>query len=100
MRQIYRYRFTCDLSMEDIEATLLLAIFSIEALYGEAQVHLEIRHFLDISRRACVIDASSAAGDALNRLFTGLLLREIGASGFSVEAALSSPDQSVNAIAA
>lgn len=84
-RRIYRYQFHGQLPMQEIEATLVLSIFAVEALFGEARTRLEVRHFLDIAGRACVIDASSVVGRMLNQLFTGLLLHELGRDGFAVE---------------
>lgn len=84
-RELYRYTFTGDIPLEEIEASLLLAVLATESLHGESQARLDISHFLDTDRRACVIDAGTAAGRDFNRLFVGFLRREFGEDAFQVE---------------
>src|SRR5438093_4217560 len=82
---IYRYRFGDQTPVEEIEASLVLALFAVESLHGEAQTRLDTAHYLDPDRRTCVIDASTAVGRDLSRIFTGFLAREFGPDGFQVE---------------
>ncbi len=82
---LYRYDFDEKVQSEDLEAALLLAIWSCEALHGEAQTRLDAAHFLDPAKRACVIDAGTPVGRDLNRLFVGFIGREIGADAFTVK---------------
>jgi hypothetical protein len=84
---LYRYAFNGGVPPEEIEATLLLAVVATESLHGEVQVRLDAAHFLDLDRRACVIDAGTAVGRDLNRLFTGFAAREFGPDSFQVERA-------------
>ena len=84
-QELYRYNFNAIVPLEDIEASLLLAILATESLHGEAQVRLDAAHFFDSDRRACVIDAGTAVGRDLNRLFAGFVTREFGADVFEVE---------------
>jgi hypothetical protein len=85
IKEVYRYGFKSDVSPDDIEASLVLAVLATESLYGEPQVRLDAAHYLDRDGRACVIDASTAVGRNLNRLFVGFLNREFGANSFTVE---------------
>jgi len=82
---VYRYGFSADIPLEDIEASLLLAILATESLHGEAQVRLDAGHFFDADQRACVIDASTPVGRDVNRLFVGFLRREFGEDAFQVQ---------------
>jgi len=82
---IYRYGFSADVPVEEIEASLLLAVLATESLHGEAQVRLDAAHYLDVDERACVIDAGTPVGRDLNRLFVGFLRREFGEDAFAVE---------------
>ncbi|QDU28845.1 hypothetical protein ETAA8_39500 [Anatilimnocola aggregata] len=82
--QHYRYEFSHDLAIEDVEASLLLAIMAAESLFGESQTRLEARHFLDVDQRACIVDVSTSVGDSFNKLFTGFLTRECGPDSFTV----------------
>jgi hypothetical protein len=84
-KELYRYKFDASVSLEDVEASLMLAILATESLHGEAQVRLDAAHLFDADRRACVIDAGTAVGRDLNRLFAGFVTREFGADSFEVE---------------
>jgi len=81
----YRYTFDEKVPLEDVETSLLLAVMTTESLHGEAQVRLDAAHYLDVSCRACVIDAGTVVGRDINRLFVGFLGREFGADSFKVE---------------
>jgi hypothetical protein len=83
--EIYRYRFASNASLDEVQASLVLAILATEFLHGAAQVRLDAGHYLDPDRRACVIDAGTAVGKDVNRLFVGFLLREFGDDSFTVE---------------
>ena len=82
---VYRYTFAPDTPLEEVEASLLLALLSAESLHGESQVRLDAAQYFDRDRRACVIDAGTPAGRDLNRLFVGYLRREFGDDAFRVE---------------
>ena len=92
-KELYRYHFTSIVLLEDIEASLLLAVLSAESLHGEAQVRLDAAHFFDSNQRACVIDANTSVGRDLNRLFVGFVRREFGEDAFHVEHITTSPTQ-------
>ena len=83
-KEFYRYTFKAHVPIEEIEASLILAIFATESLHGEAQVRLDAGHYLDPDRRACIVEAGTAAGKDLARIFTGFLRREF-AEAFTVE---------------
>lgn len=82
--EVYRYEFVDFVPVEEIESSLLLAVWSCEAIHGEAQVRLDAAHFLEPSQRACVIDANTPVGKDINRLFVSFLRREFGADAFQV----------------
>lgn len=81
---VYRYTFSDTASMDDVEASLVLALMASESLHGESQARLDIAHCLDVERRVCVIDGSTVVGQHLNRLFVGFLSREFGPDSFTV----------------
>jgi hypothetical protein len=83
--EVYRYSFPPPVPLDEIEATLLLALWGAESLYGESQVRLDATHLLDRDRRACVIDAGTPVGRDVNRLFVGFVRREFGDDAFRVE---------------
>src|SRR4051812_28113640 len=82
---VYRYAFATDTPAEEVEATLLLALFAVESIHGEEQARLDASFRLDADKHACVIDAGTAVGRDLARVFTGLLRREFGRHAFEVE---------------
>ena len=83
-KELYRYEFPPEVPLEEVEASLLLALLATESLHGEVQVRLDASHFLDPDRRACVIDAGTPVGRDINRLFVGFLRREFGEDAFTV----------------
>lgn len=82
---IHRYQFPNDIPIEEIEASLLLAIFAAENLHGESLVRLDAAHAMDRDRRVCVIDANTQVGRDINQLFIGFVRREFGEDSFRVE---------------
>ena len=84
-KEVYRYNFKPEMPLDDLEASLLLAVLATESLHGEAQTRLDAAHYLDPAKRACVIDAGTPVGRDLNRLFAGFIAREFGADAFRVE---------------
>lgn len=82
---VYQYTLGSNVSMQEVQDSLTLAILAIECLHGAAQARLELSHEFDPKQRTCVIDAATRIGRDLNRLFTGFLQREFGADSFSVE---------------
>jgi hypothetical protein len=79
------YTFSPTIPVDEIESSLLLALFGTESLHGEARTRLEAPHRLDRSDRRVVIDASTDPGRDFNRLFLGFVTREFGANAFHVE---------------
>ncbi len=84
-RQLYRYEFNPDAPIEEVEASLVLAVLATESLHGESQTRLDASHCFDSTRRACVIDAGTPVGRDFNRLFIGFVRREFGEDVFRVE---------------
>jgi hypothetical protein len=80
----YRYVLPAGVPVTDLEDTLALAVLACQALHGEAQVRLDAAYEFDGRRRACEVDATTAVGRDLNRLFAGLLAREFGPTAFDV----------------
>lgn len=81
----YTYRFSSELDIAELQATLTLAIMATESLHGESRVRLEAGHSFDAANRCCKIDARNDVGRDLNRLFLGFISREFGADAFQVE---------------
>ena len=83
-REVYRYRFAEHVDLADAEGSLVLAILGAECLHGAVEVRLNASHCMDTAKRACVIDAGTAVGQTVNRLFAGFISRELGEDAFEV----------------
>jgi len=81
----YRYTIAERVPIEEVEVTIVLSLFAVEALHGESQARLDAAHAFSAERRTVVIDAGTAVGRDLNKLFACFLTKEFGASGFKVE---------------
>jgi hypothetical protein len=84
-RIVYRYRFGPQVPLEQAEETLLLALYGAEGLHGAARVRLEAGYTLDPKARVFVVEGTTAAAEAVARIFTGFLGREFGEDAFQVE---------------
>jgi len=82
----YFYSFRPEIPMAEVEDSLTLATMAAESLHGRSRVRLEARFVLEADRRACRIEAATPVGQDLASIFTGLLARQFGEEGFSVEA--------------
>ena len=81
---VYRFTINSAVRISDAEQTLHLAILAAEGLFGKAQVRMDMTYHVDEPRQVLVIDGSTTVGCAVIRMFTSLLLHEIGGDGFSV----------------
>ncbi|MCG3134575.1 MAG: hypothetical protein HMLKMBBP_01889 [Planctomycetes bacterium] len=84
-RTIYRFTFDPKVALDDVEASLLLAVFAAEGLHGAARVRMDASYLLAAKRRVCVIDASTRVGRAITTIFTSFVLRSFGAESVRVE---------------
>ena len=80
----YQYTFAGSVSLEEVQASMLLAVFAAESLHGETQMLLDGAHTFDQEARRLVVDATTEIGRDLNRVFFGFLRREFGPEAFSV----------------
>jgi len=83
-KEIYRYEFLPDAKASDIEETLHLAMLAAECLHGQARVRLDASYCMDPDKRVCVVDAGTAIGRDVVRIFTGFAIREFGEDAFRV----------------
>lgn len=83
-RQEFRYEFEAKVPIDEVKASLLLAIWSCEALHGAAQVRLDVGHHIDTAARSCVISSDTPVGLDTNRLFVAFVSREFGPDSFTV----------------
>lgn len=91
-KQVYRYEFRPEVPLGEIEEVLLLAVIAVEAVHGQAKVRLDGEFLLCEAHRAAVIDATTAVGQDLARVFTGFISEQFGESSFSVERIQGEPE--------
>lgn len=82
---VYRFTFAAGVELRDVRDVLHLAIIAAEGVHGRAQLRLNAGYLLDESERACIVDATTEAGQTVAQIFTALLEREFGADGYAVE---------------
>ncbi len=81
------FEFNEKVSLEEAEMTLHLALFAVEGLFGQARVRLEASYHVDEPDHTITVNGSTEVGEAVVRVFTGLLLREFGDETFKVRRA-------------
>lgn len=84
MSTCYRFEFEPDVSITEAEMTLHLSLFAAEGLFGEARVRMDATYTADEPNRCFVVDATTAVGSGVVRIFTALLMREFGGDSFRV----------------
>jgi len=81
---VYRYEFGKGVPMDDVEDTLMLSALAVECLHGRTQLRLDAAFRLDKEHNLCRVDARSAVGQSIARIFTGFLSREFGEHAFTI----------------
>jgi len=82
---VFRFTFSSDVPLDEAEATLQLATFAVEGLFGTARVRLDFAYHIDTDHRMVVVDGLKEVGAMVVQVFAGLLLREVGEDAFQVE---------------
>ncbi len=77
-QETYKYRFDQAVPAQDLEDTFMLALLAVESLHSRSRVRMEGRFNIDKNSRTCIIDAATAVGLDLARIFTGFVTREYG----------------------
>ena len=80
-----RFQFDHNISLNDAEMSLHLAMFAVEGLFGRARVRLDAEYELNEQDHVIDVDGSTEVGAMIARVFTGLLLREFGEDSFRIQ---------------
>ena len=91
-QNLYRYDFSDEACLREVEKSLRLAVLAAAILHGEVLVRIDVDCDFDPIWRVCVIDARTPPGRDLNRLFAGFLLHRLGGQSFAVSR-VSEPDR-------
>ena len=81
---IFKYTFTPEINIEEVESTLLLAVYAAEGLHGRSSVSMDMRYYANHEKRYCVVDATTDIGRNVCQIFTEYLTRELGYDSFQV----------------
>ena len=85
MTRVCRYTLPRHTSREFVEDRVALGIMSAECVFGKARVRLEAGYVIGSDARTCAIDVATPVGEHVARIFTGLLIRDVGELDFVVE---------------
>jgi hypothetical protein len=86
-----KFVFDPDASLAEAEMSLHLAMFAVEGLIGRVRVRLDAKYHVNEVGHSIIIDTGSAAGRLIVRVFTALLLREIGEQAFRIHRLIDHP---------
>jgi hypothetical protein len=82
---IYRFTFKKDVDLDEVEGSILLAIFAAEGVHGRALVRLDASYLFDEERRVLVVDARTRVGATVARILAAFLTREFGDDAYAVQ---------------
>ena len=85
MKDVYIFRFGKAATMDLLEAQITLAVIAVECMAGKAAVRIGFRYAVKKDKWAVVMETGNDAGEAIVRVFTGLLIKAFGENRFKVE---------------
>lgn len=77
-RRVYRYVFDDDVSMEEAEQTLHLALFAAGGIHGDALVAMDFSYLCEEKDQTIICDGTTNAGLTVCLIYTALAQREFG----------------------
>jgi hypothetical protein len=83
-RNATQFIFDAEVSMQEVEATLLLSRLATESLHGFDRVELEASAHVDHGQRSVAIEQNSDVAHTLALIFLGYCRREFGESAIRV----------------
>lgn len=81
--QVLRFEIQSRIDRKQIEEHIAFAVISAECSFGQAKVRLNAAYLA--SGNKVIIDVSSAVGEHIGEVFTGLLIKHYGEQSFTVE---------------
>ena len=93
MAAVCRFEFPKGCDRKDIEAQLALAIITAESTFGQPKVRMSAGYCLspvsvtagEHEKPQVAIDVSTDVGEHIAQVFTGLMIRQLGEEGFTVD---------------
>lgn len=84
MRTVCRFSFKKNIKQKWIETHVMWAIFNAECIFGKSKVRTDTSYYISNDKPQCIIDVSTDVGEHIARLFTGMMIKELGEIGFEV----------------
>ena len=84
-RLVYKFNFSKDIPVDDIEDSLMVAALAAEALHGRAAMKIDLMFQFNKKSRICVVDAETQVGCDIARILTTFITKGYGESSFDVE---------------
>ena len=81
-KNFYQFRFDSEISLEDIEDTLMLVLVAVNSLHGVTRVRLDCQFVLDKKRRHVLVDGNTPVGRCFARILAGFADYAYGETGF------------------
>lgn len=84
-RLVYKFNFSKNVPVDDIEDSLMIAALAAEALHGRAAMKVDLMFRLNKKTHTCVVDAETPVGCDIARILTTFITKGYGESSFQVE---------------
>lgn len=85
MKTLYHFTFPDGTKKEFIEEQVALAILNAESAFGKPAVRLATSYYVAEGLPECLLEASTPVGEHIAKVFTGLLIADLGEENFKVE---------------
>jgi len=85
MRTVCKFSFKKSIKRKWIETHIMWAIFNAECIFGKPKVRTGFSYYVSDDKPQCVFDISTDVGEHIARLFTGMMIKELGETGFEVK---------------
>lgn len=85
MKTLYHFTFPDGTKKEFIEEQVALAILNAESAFGKPAVRLAASYYVAEGLPECLLEVSSHVGEHIAKVFTGLMMAELGEENFKIE---------------
>ncbi|MHB1001441.1 MAG: hypothetical protein ACYC27_19555 [Armatimonadota bacterium] len=72
-RTVYKFTFTKEVEISDINNAMAMAAIAVEAIYGEPAMKIDGKFYVSDRQRICLIDSESQLGQDLAKVFAGFI---------------------------
>jgi len=87
MQTVCRFEFKKEMDREEVEVRVALAILAAERVFGKPKVRISAGYLISEDGSQAVVDVSTQVGEFVAEIFTGMLIKRLGDTGFVVDRA-------------